>query len=117
IAAGAGAQVLAGHVGLRVPARAEPLHMNITEATEPLIHHMVQPADRPITSRRHGAGRVVSAGGCPASLVGPNEHPTVELESLIGSLSLAQHVIPRVGSLRLIRTWAGGNTSVDGRPV
>jgi glycine/D-amino acid oxidase-like deaminating enzyme len=26
-------------------------------------------------------------------------------------------VIPRVGSLRLIRTWAGVNTSVDGRPV
>lgn len=117
IAAGAGSAALAGYLGLRVPARTEPLHMNITEATEPLIHHMVQHADRQITMKQLGAGQVVIGGGWPASLTGPNEHPTVELESLIGSLSLAQHVIPRVGSLRLIRTWAGVNTSVDGRPV
>lgn len=117
IAAGAGSTTLAGYLGLRVPARAEPLHMNITEATEPLIHHMVQHADRQITMKQLGAGQVVIGGGWPATLSGPDEHPTVALESLIGSLSLAQHVIPRIGSLRLIRTWAGVNTSVDGRPV
>ncbi len=38
-----------GAFGLAVPASAEPLHMNITEATEPMIHHMVQHADRQIT--------------------------------------------------------------------
>jgi glycine/D-amino acid oxidase-like deaminating enzyme len=117
IAAGAGATALAAHLGLTVPARAEPLHMNITEATEPLIHHMVQHADRQITMKQLAAGMVVIGGGWPASLAGAAEHPTVELDSLIGSLSLAQHVIPRIGSLRLIRTWAGVNTSVDGRPV
>ena len=117
IAAGAGAAELAAHLGLKVPARAEPLHMNITEATEPLIHHMVQHADRQITMKQLAAGMVVIGGGWPATLAGAAEHPTVELDSLIGSLSLAQHVIPRIGSLRLIRTWAGVNTSVDGRPV
>ena len=91
--------------------------MNITEATEPLIHHMVQHADRQITMKQLSAGMVVIGGGWPATLAGADEHPTVELDSLIGSLSLAQHVIPRIGALRLIRTWAGVNTSVDGRPV
>ena len=117
IAAGAGSTALAAHLGLKVPARAEPLHMNITEATEPLIHHMVQHADRQITMKQLSAGMVVIGGGWPATLAGPCEHPTVELDSVIGSLSLAQHVIPRIGELRLIRTWAGVNTSVDGRPV
>ena len=117
IAAGAGSTALSAMLGRRVPARAEPLHMNITEATEPLIKHMVQHADRQITMKQLAAGMVVIGGGWPASLVGPEEDPTVEIESLIGSLSLAQHVVPRVGALRLIRTWAGVNTSVDGRPV
>jgi len=78
---------------------------------------MVQHADRQITMKQLAAGMVVIGGGWPAKLVGLEEHPTVEIESLIGSLSLAQHVVPRVGALRLIRTWAGVNTSVDGRPV
>ncbi len=117
IAAGSGSAKLAAHFGLRVPARAEPLHMNITEATEPIIGHLVQHADRQITLKQLAAGMVVIGGGWPAKLVGPDEHPTVELESLIGSLSLAQHLVPRIGALRLIRTWAGVNTSVDGRPV
>lgn len=117
IAAGAGATALAACLRVNMPARAEPLHMNITEATEPLIHHMVQHADRQITMKQLAAGMVVIGGGWPASLAGAAEHPTVELDSLIGSLSLAQHVIPRIGLLRLIRTWAGVNTSVDGRPV
>jgi glycine/D-amino acid oxidase-like deaminating enzyme len=36
---------------------------------------------------------------------------------MIGSLSLAQHVVPRVGALRVIRTWAGVNSTVNGRSV
>lgn len=117
VAAGSGSAELAAHLGIRVPARAEPLHMNITEAAEPIINHLVQHADRQITLKQLAAGMVVIGGGWPAKLVGPDEHPTVELASLIGSLSLAQHVVPRIGALRLIRTWAGVNTSVDGRPV
>ena len=44
--------------------------MNITEATEPLIHHMVQHADRPITLKQLAAGMVVIGGGWPATLAG-----------------------------------------------
>jgi glycine/D-amino acid oxidase-like deaminating enzyme len=33
---------------------------------------------------------------------------------MIGNLSLAQHIVPRLGSLRVVRTWAGINTSIDG---
>jgi len=41
----------------------------------------------------------------------------VEPSSLIGNVTLAQHVVPRIGHLRLLRSWAGINTTVDGRSV
>jgi glycine/D-amino acid oxidase-like deaminating enzyme len=117
IAAGAGTGALAAQFGLTVPASAEPLHMNITEAGEPIIKHLVQHADRMITLKQLRNGMVVIGGGWPAHLAGVREHPTVELASMIGSLSLAQHVVPRVGALRVIRTWAGVNSTVNGRSV
>jgi glycine/D-amino acid oxidase-like deaminating enzyme len=117
IAAGVRTRELAQGLGVILPATAEPLHMNITEAAEPFILHLVQHADRMITMKQLAAGQVVIGGGWPARLAGRARHPTVELTSMMGNLSLAQHVVPRVGALRLIRTWAGVNTVVDGRAV
>lgn len=117
IAAGAGTRDLAAQLGVRIPTAAEPLHMNVTEPAPPLIKHLVQHADQQITMKQLAAGNVIIGGGWPARLSGEDAFPTVELESLIGNVTLAQHVVPRVGNLRLIRTWAGINTTVDGRSV
>jgi glycine/D-amino acid oxidase-like deaminating enzyme len=91
--------------------------MNITEPAEKVVLHLVQHAERPITLKQLAGGQVVIGGGWPARLSGPNEHPTVERASVIGNLALAQHIVPMLAGLRLIRTWAGVNTSVDGRCV
>ena len=117
IAAGARTRDLANDLDLLVPAKAEPLHMNITEAAEPFILHLVQHAEQMITLKQLTAGHVVIGGGWSARLGGRLNYPTVEFASLIANLSLAQHVVPRVGGLRLLRTWAGVNTVVDGRAV
>ena len=117
LAAGAGTRELAARVGLTVPAEAEPLHMNVTEPTPPLIKHLIQHADQQITMKQLAAGQVIIGGGWPARLSGPEAFPTVELDSLVANVTLAQHVVPKIGSLRLTRTWAGVNTTVDGRPV
>jgi glycine/D-amino acid oxidase-like deaminating enzyme len=117
IAAGSGSRALGAKLGVNLPAEAEPLHMNITERTAPMIGHLVQHAERSITLKQLNAGHVVIGGGWPARLSGERGHPTVEMSSLVGNLSLAQHVVPRIGALRLLRTWAGINTTVDGRSV
>ena len=117
IAAGAGTRDLAARVGVRVPVEAEPLHMNATEATAPLIKHLVQHADQEITMKQLATGQIIIGGGWPACFSGPDAFPTVDLSSIVGNVTLAQHVIPQIGSLRLIRTWAGVNTTVDGRSV
>ncbi len=117
LATGSGTRQLAADLDIHIPADPEPLHMNITEPTAPLIGHLVQHADRPITLKQLGTGQVVIGGGWPAHLSGPRGYPTVELASVIGNATLAQHIIPAIAPLRIIRTWAGVNTYVDGRCV
>jgi glycine/D-amino acid oxidase-like deaminating enzyme len=117
IAAGAGSRELAEGLGMRLPIEAEPLHMNITEPVAHFIDHLIQHADRPITLKQFKAGHVVIGGGWPAALERVRRYPVVRLESLIGNATLAQHVIPAIGPLRLIRTWAGVNTTTDGKSI
>ncbi|MDX3975463.1 FAD-binding oxidoreductase [Shinella sp.] len=117
LATAAGTAPLAGQLGIHIPARAEPLHMNITEATAPMIGHLVQHADRMITLKQFATGQIVIGGGWPADIVGDRNHPTVRLDSLIANATLARHIAPQISPLRIIRTWAGVNTSVDGKGV
>jgi glycine/D-amino acid oxidase-like deaminating enzyme len=117
IAAASGSKDLAAMLGIAIPANPEPLHMNITEAAAPLIGHLVQHADRMITLKQFGTGQIVIGGGWPAHLAGDRRDPTVELASLIANASLAQHIVPSIAPLRIIRCWAGINTAVDGRGV
>ncbi len=117
IAAAWGSQALAAMLGVDVPTRPEPLHVNITEPAAPLFGHLIQHADRMITLKQFGSGQIVIGGGWPAHLSGTRQHPTVELASLIANATLAQHVVPVIGPLRIIRCWAGINTSVDGKGV
>lgn len=117
LAAAAGTRGLAAQLGLHIPAEAEPLHMNITEPAAPLVDHLVQHADRPITLKQFGTGQIVIGGGWPARIGGRQAHPLTQYESMVGNATLAQHIVPRIGPLRIIRTWAGLNTTVDGRGV
>jgi glycine/D-amino acid oxidase-like deaminating enzyme len=117
LAAGAGTGRLAAQLGAAVPTVAEPLHMNITEAATPLVMHLVQHAERMITLKQLAAGQVVIGGGWPARLDGPEQAPGIEMSSLIGNLSLAQHIVPATRGLRLLRSWAGVNTTTDGQCV
>jgi glycine/D-amino acid oxidase-like deaminating enzyme len=117
LAAASGTKALAAGLGLRIPAEAEPLHMNITEPTQPLIGHLVQHADRMITLKQFGTGQIVIGGGWPAAPADARRNPTVLLSSLIANATLAQHIAPEIAGLRIIRTWGGINTAVDGKGV
>jgi len=117
IAAGSGGGRLAEQIGIHIPTLPEPLHMNITEPTVKTIPHLIQHSERSITMKQLAAGNIVIGGGWPAKFSGPNDHPTVRMDSLLGNLKLAGHIVPMVNSLALIRTWAGVNSITDGRSV
>lgn len=117
VAAGPGARALMDSVGSFLPVEAEPLHMNITEASPPLIMHLVQHAERSITLKQLSTGQIVIGGGWPAKLADGADFPVVDPASMIGNVSLAQFMVPALVSLQIIRTWAGINSKVDGRGV
>jgi len=56
-------------------------------------------------------------GGWQARMSGRGEFASVQLSSIIGSATLAYHLVPGIGPARIVRTWAGITTTVDGRSV
>jgi len=112
---GAG-DVLAG-LGLALPSRAEALHMNITEPGVAMISHLIQHAERSITLKQFGSGQIVIGGGWPALSHGSDAMPGVLADSMLGNVALAARLVPAIAGLRVLRTWAGMNTTVDGKTV
>jgi len=117
VAAGAGTGPLLAPLGIDVPSLAEPLHMNVTEPAGPVIGHLLQHAERMITIKQLATGQLVIGGGWPAR-PGIDGHPAaVARASLVGNLALACAIVPEVAGLKLLRSWAGINTTTDGRSV
>lgn len=115
VAAAWGVEALAPHLGRIIPTPPEPLHMNITEAGVYGIRHLVQHAERSITLKQFRSGQVVIGGGWPATGTAGNETPRARLTSTVRNVALAQRIAPGIGGLRVLRTWAGYNTPVDGK--
>lgn len=117
LAAAWGTGALAAGLGLALPTAAEPLHMNITEAGAAQIHHLIQHAERSITLKQFASGQTVIGGGWPADSRGDRTVPAVRADSLLGNVALAARLVPSIARLRVIRTWAGMNTTLDGKTV
>ena len=117
VAAAWGSGPIARSLGTPVPTMAEPLHMNITEACGQGIAHLVQHAEQSITLKQLKTGQIVIGGGWPAEDRGPEQVPGVRASSLLGNVGLAARLVPALRSLRLLRSWAGMNTTVDGASV
>ncbi len=117
VSAAWGAGALVGTLGLAMPASAEPLHMNITEPAPVFINHLVQHAERSITLKQFASGQIVIGGGWAARSRGDWSTPEVLAASLLGNVGLAARLMPAIAGLRVIRTWAGMNTTIDGKSV
>ena len=117
VAAAWGSGPIARSLGTPVPTVAEPLHMNITEACGLRIPHLVQHAELSLTLKQLKTGQIVIGGGWPAEDRGPDRVPGVRARSLLGNVGLAARLVPAIRRLRLLRSWAGMNTTVDGVSV
>ena len=117
VAAAWGSGPLARSLGTPVPTVAEPLHMNITEACGQRIPYLVQHAEHSLTLKQLKTGQIVIGGGWPAEDRGPDRAPGVRARSLLGNVGLAARLVPAIRRLRLLRSWAGMNTTVDGVSV
>lgn len=115
VAAAWGVAALAPSLGLRIATPPEPLHMNITEPGAYDIHHLVQHAERSITLKQFRSGQVVIGGGWPATGASGDDPARTRLASMARNVALAHRIAPGIQGLRILRTWAGYNTPVDGK--
>ncbi|MDP6603740.1 MAG: FAD-binding oxidoreductase [Rhodospirillales bacterium] len=117
-AAGCGAGEIAAMVGLHIPLAApEVLHMNVTEPTCHFVDHLVQHAGMRLTFKQASNGSLIIGGGWDAVIDPATGLPAVTRASVQGNLWIAQRIVPELGHLRLVRTWAAANAGVSSGPI
>jgi glycine/D-amino acid oxidase-like deaminating enzyme len=106
-AAGAWANDLAATTGLRLPIRAEGLHVNVTEPRAKVLEPLVQHIGRRLTLKQAANGTFIIGGGWPAR---PEERPrrfSTRWDSAAGNAAVAVRVMPSLRDVRLVRMWTG----------
>lgn len=112
-AAGVWAVRVAALANLHLPLFPVALTMNATERVDPLVPHLVQHVGRRLSLKQTDDGNLLIGGGWSARLRHSGgrwtaaEPPDLKMESVLGNLRAGADVVPRVRSLRLLRTWTG----------
>ncbi|NYZ16487.1 FAD-dependent oxidoreductase [Azospirillum sp. RWY-5-1] len=116
-AAGGFASRVGRMLGVEVPVFGAPLQMVVTEAVEPLVTCLVAHADRHLTLKQAANGNLIIGGAWTAGLDPVHHHPRPLRASIEGNLWVAQHVVPALRKLTVLRTWAAMNINIDGAPI
>jgi glycine/D-amino acid oxidase-like deaminating enzyme len=104
-------------LSLPVPVFGAPLQMVVTEPAAPLISGLVAHADRHLTLKQASGGSIIIGGGWTAGLDPVHGAPRPLRASLEGNLWIAQHVLPALRRLHVVRSWAAMNIDIDGAPI
>ena len=117
-AAGGWSAEVAAMLGVTLPVTRRALHMNATEAMEYRVPHLIQHMGRRLTLKQASNGTMLIGGGWAAQIDEPTNRAVVQRSSIHGNLWVAQHLMPELGHLRIVRTWSGIiNVMADGLPV
>ena len=114
-AAGSSAGRIAAMVGAELPVMPRPQNMIVTEAAPEAIPHLVQHVSRRLTLKQTSNGNIVIGGGLPGRPAAGGV--AVMRESFQTSLATALTVVPMIGGLRLLRSWASEALITDGNPI
>lgn len=115
---GADAGRIGRMVGLDLEIEGFPIQVNITEAVEPLVKHLVYSAGDRLTLKQTRHGGVVIGGGWPARINPGTGRPEVEPASIPPNLRAAINLVPALEGVQLLRTWpAIVNGTRDWRPI
>ena len=117
-AGGANAGRISAMLGIELPIEGFPIQVSVTEPAEPLVHHLVYFAGDKLTLKQAKNGSFLIGGGWPALRSSQAERPAVNPHSVVSNLRVACYVVPRLGSVALLRTWpAIVNGTADWKPI
>ena len=116
--AGADAGRVAAMVGLSLPIEGHPIQVTVTEPAEPLVPHLVYAAGAKLTLKQMKNGTCLIGGGWPATRRASDGRLAINLRSLRDNMRIALAVVPRLGQVRVVRTWpAIVNGTADWKPI
>lgn len=116
-AAGAAASDLAAMLGTAIDLQGWPLQVTVTEPIAPLIPHLVYSAAGKLSLKQAVNGTCLIGGGW-ASRARPDGTLGIIAENLTGNMRAAINVVPTVGGIKAVRTWAATvNGTDDWRPL
>jgi glycine/D-amino acid oxidase-like deaminating enzyme len=108
---------LARLAGIDLPVRGAPLQMIVTEPAPPLLNHLVAHANRHLSLKQAASGGLVIGGAWSAAYDDARRFINVTRSSVEGNLWVAQHVLPQIAGLHVLRAWAAMNVDIDGAPI
>ena len=94
-----------------------PLQMIVTEPAPPLVNHLIAHADRHLSLKQASSGGLIIGGGWTAAYNDEMRLNVAERSSIEGNLWVANHVLPALAGLHMVRCWAGMNVNIDGAPI
>lgn len=116
-AAGARSREIAMMVGIDLQIQDVPIQVAVTEATSPLVGHLLYSAEERLTLKQVNNGTCLIGGGWPA-IRNQDGRLSVSCASLAANLKLAAELVPRLASLRIVRVWpAAVNGTEDWLPI
>jgi glycine/D-amino acid oxidase-like deaminating enzyme len=116
-AAGPWSREVASMVNIDLPVHSAPLQMIVTETAPVLVKQLVAHADRHLSLKQATTGGLIIGGAWTAAYDDKRRFNTTLRQSVEGNLWVAQHVLPQMQGLRVLRTWAAMNINIDGAPI
>jgi glycine/D-amino acid oxidase-like deaminating enzyme/bacterioferritin-associated ferredoxin len=116
-ASGPWARATAQLAGIDIPVHSAPLQMIVTEPAPKLVSHLVAHADRHLSLKQAATGGLIIGGGWTAAFDADRRFNTTMRSSIEGNLWVANHVLPQLSGLHIVRSWAGMNVNIDGAPI
>lgn len=116
-AAGVDTGRIASLVGGFLPIQAFPIQVSVTEPAEKLLSHLLYFAGEKLTMKQTRTGTILIGGGWSARL-DARGRPVTDPHTLAQNLAVALDVVPAIGGLQLVRSWAAiVNGTEDWLPI
>jgi len=114
-AAGAKAAEIAKMLGVALEIEGHPIQVAVTEKCPPLLPWLLYYTSDKLTIKQSLDGGFLIGGGWEAS---SHQQPRVAAGSMVRNLDLARQVMPVLGNLKIVRSWAATvNGTADWRPI
>jgi len=112
IAAGGWIKPLAGQLGVDLPINVRVNTASVTERMRPLFSAVIGHATGLLTMKQKTNGTVLIGGGWQGRGTPQTGRGTVNMETVIPNLALAQFALPALGKARITRCWTGFEANV-----